>query len=456
VRSSTRSSGFCTVKICFFITVTIIAGAAAFSPGRGMAARTMSLDQCIEQGIKNNTTLQAARFDVQSAGHEIKAARADFFPSLSTGYAVNEIISESAIGQTDQDYLDQNIRRFNVKLSQILYSGQRIINTYDKARIRKKVIEAETLMDLLELEYKIETTFYRLLKAKQDMIAGTESVERLAESVKSARAFFKRELVPYVNVLQAQVDLADAEEKLGISTNDVNRERVALFSLMNQPDDADIIFSGDLAPVAPAVPEFTTTLGKALENRPDIESLGLQMEIARKEAAIALGKYLPSARLDAVYNDQKNDYDTDVSSSDRDQHNKYWSVGVNVTWELFDGGRGWYEKKKFDTQVRRFKALINEAENTISTGIRQALLSMAEADQRMRGSLSALEAAKEYFALEENRLNAGISTIPDFLDSQDRLIRSQGNYAQAILDFRLAESELKLMVGKTPNISQIK
>jgi outer membrane protein TolC len=420
----------------------------------------MTLDQCLEQGIKNNTTLQAARFDIKSAGYDIKAARADFFPSLSTGYGLNEIISERAIGPTESDYLDQNIRRFNVKLSQILYYGQRIVNTYDKARIRQKVIEAETLMDLLELEYKIETTFYRLLKAKQDMIAGKESVERLAESVKSARAFFERELVPYVNVLQAQVDLADAQEKLAISKNDVNRERVALFSLMNEPGDQDVVFSGDLAPVAPAVPDFTTTLAKALENRPDIESLGLQMEIARKEGRIALGKYLPTARLDAVYNDQNNDYDslagTGITSYDRDQHNQYWSVGVNVTWELFDGGRGWYEKRKFDTQVQRFKALINEAENTISAGLRQALLSMAEADQRMQGSLSALEAAKEYFALEENRLNAGISTIPDFLDAQDRLIRSQGNYARAILDFRLAESELKLMVGKTPNISLIK
>jgi outer membrane protein len=452
-----RRSCFWKVKIWFFITFAIMAGTGVLFPGPGLAVRTMTLEQCIEQGIKNNTTLQAARFDVKSADHDIKAARADFFPSLSTGYSVNEIISQSSSGPAETDYLDQNIHRFNVKLSQILYSGQRIVNTYDKARTRKKVIEAQTLMDLLELEYKIETTFYRLLKAKQDVITGTESVERLAESVKSAKAFFERELVPYVNVLQARVDLADAQEKLGIAKNDVNRERVALFSLLNQPVDPDVVFSGELAPVAPEVPDFTTTLEKALENRPDIESLGLQMEIAQKEADIALGKYLPSVRLDAGYNDHDNDYDSPGfsggTSFDRDQRNRYWSVGVNVTWELFDGGRGWYEKKKFNTQEQKFKALINEAENTISAGIRQALLSMAEADQRMQGSLSALEAAEEYFALEENRLNAGISTIPDFLDAQDRLIRSQGNYDRAILDFRLAESELKLMIGKTPNTS---
>ncbi|MFO7883885.1 MAG: TolC family protein [Desulfobacteraceae bacterium] len=432
-----------------------MAGSVVLLPGPGLAGTTMTLEQCIETGIKNNTTLQAARFDVKSAEYDIKGARADFFPSVSAGYTVNEIISHSSEGPADTDYLDQNISRFNVKLSQILYSGRRIVNTYDKACIRKKVIEAETLMDLLELEYRIETTFYRLLKAKQDVITGTESVERLTESVNAARAFFERELVPFVNVLQARVDLADAREKLGISRNDVNRERVTLFSLMNQPEDPDIVFSGDLAPVAPAVPDFKITLEKALENRPDIESLDLQMEIAQKEAEIALGKYLPSVSLDAGYNDLDNDYDELGTSGDyaydRDQKNRYWTVGVNVTWELFDGGRGWYEKKKYDTQMQKFKALINEAENTISTGIRQALLSMAEADQRRESSLGALEAAEEYYALEKNRLNARISTIPDFLDAQDRLIRSQSNYARAILDFRLAESELKLMVGKTPN-----
>jgi outer membrane protein len=268
-----------------------------FSPA---GVQVMTLDQCIEQGIENNTTLKAARFDVQGAGHDIKAARADFFPSLSSGYSNNEIIAViSSKGPTETDYLDQNIRQFNIRLSQILYSGERIVNTYHKAKVRKKVMEAETLMDLLELVYRIETTFYRLMKAKQDVIAGTDSVETLTESVKSAEAFFENQLVPYVNVLQARVDLADAAENLSIAQNNVNRERVALFSLMNQPEDPDVEFSGELAPVTPEVPEFNTVQAKALENRPDIESLTLQLDMAEKDADIAMGRYRPTVRLEA-------------------------------------------------------------------------------------------------------------------------------------------------------------
>lgn len=83
--------------------------------------------------------------------------------------------------------------------------------------MNKKVVEAEAFMDQLELVYNIEITFYRLMKAKQDVIATSQAVERLAEGVRSAQAFFDGQLVPYVDVLQAQVDLADAIENLGIA-----------------------------------------------------------------------------------------------------------------------------------------------------------------------------------------------------------------------------------------------
>jgi outer membrane protein TolC len=437
-----------------YMIAVVVTGLLIFLPGSGTAGRVMTLDLCLEQGIENNTTLKAALFDIQSAAHDIKAARAAFLPSLSTGFSSTDLISENAKGPTETDFLDQKYRQFNIKLSQILYNGQRLVNTYNKAKVRKKVIEAETLMHLLEQVYKIEITFYRLMKAKQDVIAGLESVENLMESVKAAESFFKQELVPYVDVLQARVDLADAREKLGIAKNNVNRERVALFTLMNLPEDPSIEFSGDLSPVNPDIPDFDVTLANALDKRPDIESLTLQVDMAEKDADIAMGKYLPSVRLDAGYNDADRDYDEmGVSGGvtyDRDQRNRYWSAGVYVSWELFDGGRAWYQKERYKTQAQKINVLIDEAKNTISSGIRQALLSMAEANQRTQAALEALEAAEEYYALEERRLEAGLSTIPDFLDAQSRLVRARGNHAQAILDFRLAESELKLMTGKPP------
>ena len=84
----------------------------------------------------------------------------------------------------------------------------------------------------------------------------------------------------------------------------------------------------------------------------------------------------------------------------------------------------------------------------ISTGIRKALYAMSEAEVRILDSDDALMAAKENYAAQENRLRAGVSTIPALLDAQDRLVRAQVNKNRAILDYQLARSELKLMTGE--------
>ncbi len=406
----------------------------------------MTLAQCLKTGMENNPSLEAAQFDVDISAQGIKQARADFLPSISSSYSMSPINSISAKGATDTDYVDKDVRSFSIRLTQILYSGSRITNTYQRARISKNLAKTEKALAAMELAYRIETTFYKLMKAKQDVLTTQESVSRLTESVKSAEAFLKRELVPWVNVLQARVDLADAQDLYKIAQNDVNRQRVELFSLMNQSLDPAIAFSGRLNSLLATEPVFDDSLKYALDNRPDIKSLVHQLEIAEKDAQIAMGKYLPTVKFDVGYYDRDDEYEQ--YGAERDQRNRYWSGGVTASWDLFDGGRAWYEKEKYNTQAKKISALIEDAKNEIATGIYNALYSMNEAKQRIKSSAEALTAANEYYDVEENRLKAGLSTIPSLLDAQDRLLRAQANETRATLDYQLAVSELKFYTGK--------
>jgi len=409
----------------------------------------MTLEQCLKTGMGNNPSLKASRFDVDISAQGIKQARADFLPSISSSYSMTPIRSISSKGPTDSDYVDKDVNSFSVRLTQILYSGSRITNTYKRARISEQLAKTEMELAGMELAYRIETTFYKLMKAKQDVITTEESVSRLTESVKSAEAFSKRELVPWVNVLQARVDLADAQDLYKIAKNDVNRQRVELFSLMNQRLDPAIEFYGRLNPLLTTEPVFDDSLKYALDNRPDIKSLVHQLEIADKDAKIAMGKYLPTVKFDIGYYDRNDEYDQpDQNENSRDQRNRYWSGGVTASWDLFDGGRAWYEKEKYNTQAKKITALIEDVKNEIATGIYNALYSMNEAKQRIKSCAEALTAANEYYDVEENRLKAGVSTIPSLLDAQDRLLRAQANETRATLDYQLAVSELKFYTGK--------
>jgi outer membrane protein TolC len=126
-------------------------------------------------------------------------------------------------------------------------------------------------------------------------------------------------------------------------------------------------------------------------------------------------------------------------------------AGLFLSWDLFDGGKAWYENEKYEIEAQRFRTLVVDALNTISTGIRRALYSLAEAEQRIAASTSALDAAEKNYQAEDNRLKAGVSTITALLDAQSRLVRAQVNAANAAFDYRLAQSELKLMTARPEN-----
>ncbi len=436
-----------------FFYVSVFVFILILLPHITQAGNRMGLDQCIAIGVENNPKLQAAKADITSAEYGIKSVRADFFPSLFSGTSITQLISRESKGPSDADYMDQVISSSHVKLSQTLLGGFRIIGAYKRAKEYKQYIEAQAAMKKLELVYDIKSRFYILMKAKEDVVAQGESVSQLTESLNAAKAFFEKELVPYVDVLQAQVDLADAQDRLGIARNNIRRERALLFSLMNLPEDENIIFySPTTAKCFEYSPDFQTILAQALASRPDIKALSHQLNIARRDVKNSFGKYLPTVRLEGGYYDHKRNYEKLGKSFnrtyDRDQHNEYWSWGVNASWTFFDGGRAWYERRQHQTQAMKIQHLLDDAKSTIATGIKRALLAMGEAQQRMKTSQTSLEAAREYYKGEEKRLKAGISTIPALLTAHDRLTRAKGNTNRARLDYQLACAQLELMLGK--------
>lgn len=236
------------------------------------------------------------------------------------------------------------------------------------------------------------------------------------------------------------VDLADARQQLSKINNTVDRKKSELFVLMNQPFNSEIIFSGSLDYYPKG---FNMTSKQCLENaiarRPDLKSLSYQISMTEKDIKIAEGKYHPIVKLNAGYYDQDKDYDISNSS---DQRNKYWSAGVNLSWSLFDGGRAWYEKRRSKIEMDRIREQVKDIKSRLEAGIVTALMSLSEAEDRIKATSESVIASKEYYEMENKRFQAGIATIASVLDAQVRVTRADGSYNQALLDYQLARAEL--------------
>lgn len=406
---------------------------------------TMTLDDCIQVILEENPTLRASRYALSSAEQDVKMARADFLPSLSASGGYIFLDSVDTSGAADADYVKQQRLDAGLSLSQTLYAGKRITNTYDRAEARTRVIAEERDDMASRLTYRLRVRFFELMKAGEDVIVAEETVKHLEAVLATAEAFFENEMTPYAQVLQARVDLADARQKLGIAENTVERKRSEIFALMNRPYTERVTFSGGLNHYTISFEmDEGACIATGLENRSDLQSLVHQLTVLEKDAAVALGKYLPMVKFSAGFYDQDRDYDHDLV---RDQHNTYWSAGMNISWNLFDGGRGWHEREKYHIEMKRIQEQIDEIRAGMESGIRAALFSLAESEARMATTLEGVMAANEYHEREEKRFEAGIATIASVLDAQERLTRARGSHAQALLDYQLVRAELHYLMG---------
>ncbi len=430
-------------NLFYIITVFTIIFLASISDRIGDFAfaedKVLSLDDCLKIGLANNPKLKSAKFMVDSAQEDINAAKADFLPSVNAGANYNNISSIDSSGTIDFDYIDQQNTNYNIGVSQILYAGKRLVNSRDRAVERRKMFLEEKAYTQAELTYQIKVVYFQLMKAKQDVQVGIDTVKRLEADVATARAFYEKEMAPYAQVLQAEVDLADARQELSRINNTVDRKKSELFVLMNQPFNSDTTFLGGLDYYSKG---FNMTskecLDQAVANRPDLKSLSHQMAMTEKDVQIAEGKYHPMVKLNAGYYDQDKDYDTQNS----DQRNTYWSAGLNLSWTLFDGGRGWYEKRRSKIEMDRIREQVKDIKSRLEAGIVTALMSLSEAEGRINATAESVTASKEYYDMETKRFQAGIATIASVLDAQVRVTRADGSYNQALLDYQLARAEL--------------
>lgn len=407
----------------------------------------LDLQDAVELGLDRNHRIQAADHVIEKSSFEVKSVRGRFLPSLSAGYNWTYLDNQKARGRDDPDYLDQNQETWRVSLQQTLFAGKTIVNSYQRAKMQVEASQLEKRGEERELIRKIQEQFLMLLKAKEDQRSLEHTVERLEVGKNAAESFASRQMLPYVEVLQAKVELQEAKQKLSKAKNEVTIHETRLNAMLNLDDSYEVFYAGELADINLRQQfEISRCIQDALENRTDLKYIEKRIGMVDKEKSIALGRKMPRVSLEMSAIDRTRDYDNE-DMFQQDQRNQYWTAGVNVEWQIFSGGEQYYRYKGIDREIKRFESLRDDTASAIRTEVRSAYLRLEEARQRVSATRSNLETAREGYAMEEERLDRRIGTIQALLNAQDRLTRSDANLNQALLDYQRALADLYFAMG---------
>ncbi|SDN43059.1 Outer membrane protein TolC [Desulfonauticus submarinus] len=405
-------------------------------------ARTYTLEQLLNLGLKNNPLITASKHALQAGKYGEKAAHSQMGPKLTSKYIFLQ--KDKAPTLNGVQIGDKHLWIFELNLHQPLFTGTYLLNSYQKAKIQKEQLSQQIKKVRLEIAFQIKQTYFNLLKGKALVKSISKSIERLQNHLKVIENFYKLGLKPKIEVLQAKTELAKTEQQIIEAKNFVSTQKALLATLANLSEEPEVKDTTNLEYI-PFLLSLAKCQQEALKNRPEIFIAQKSIEVAEKEEKMAKSAFFPQIGADATY--YRYGTDPDVKGTPYEPPSK-WEVSIGAKWVLFESGSTMFKVKQAKQNIYRLKSIYHDLKNKIKLEVKTAYLNLQSAKQSILATKKALAEAKETFLLATARYEANLGSNTDVLDAQAKLTEAESKYISALANYNIALANLQKSMGQ--------
>lgn len=414
----------------------------------------LTLGEAIATALQHNPGLIAAAYASTGAAEGSEQAKSRRLPrvelSETASYTTNptlvfsNLLGQEKFGMTNFAIPSLNepdpLTNFNgrVALIQPIYAGGRIQAGVSAASHMESAARGR------EIRYRQETIFETIRTYQGALLARRQrQVAEMAREAASAHLRVAEDLVGEglavpSDVMRVKVRLAEIQEMVIRAEAGEAIARAALEAVMGVRPERPYELLEPAGPVG-ALPDVEASVSAALEGRPDLKAAREEVEASSQGTRASKGIRRPQAGLYAAY-DINND--TLIGSSGQN-----WSVMVNLTWSLLDGGESSSRVRQSLEEESRARAMVSVFEARAALEVRHAHAELAGAIARLEAARSAATEAEEASRIVKDRYEGGLATITDLLDQETALTSARTRAAQAEYDRRNGKAALALAVG---------
>ena len=429
--------------------------------------KPITLEQAIELSLKNNKDIENARLDVERAEDVVREERAALFPTLSLTsdleYSGSNVIIDSVTDEEIEETAESNGISLEAS-EEFIESNNEDVFIFDSSLILNydiftsggraasiRAAEKELRSTELNLEVIVEQTrfdtasdYYDLQDSDASVAIQRAAVDDATQTLRDAQLLERAGLGTRFDVLQAEVELAQAEQAVttALANQSIARRQLA--------ETLSVSHSTDLS-TADAIEEAGTwdlglseTIVQAFKNRAELEQFLLDKEISEEERTIALSNIRPTVSASASYS-VDDDFEDEADFGDQ------YTVGLGLQWTLFDGGAARALARQAEKDAEIAETLFADQRNQIRFAVEQAFFQLESNQDNIGTARREVELAEESLRLARLRFQAGVGTQTDVIDAQTELTTSRGNLLSSIIDYNQSYADLLRQVSNTPD-----
>ena len=437
----------------------------------------ITLEQAIELGLDNNQDLREAELNLERSFRELDEARAELYPDLflQSNYSFSRDASAELgfegnrdrnrrqgiddITSEERDLFEQQTGRDirqgggeedttsftgSLRLSYDIYNGgQREANI----RRAKRVVD----FNQLDLErateqviFEIKRDYYSLQNADSQVEIERGAVEDALQTLRDAQLLEQAGLGTRFDVLRAEVELANAQQRLTTANATQATARRQLVETLSLGEQIDIVTADEITPVGEWDLSLESSIVLAYQNRAELEQFLINREINDAQRQIELSQIRPQL---AVFGEL--DF-LEVTGDGFDPTTGY-SVGATLQWTLFDGGAARARARQEEVDIAIAENNYSGQRDEVRLEVEQAFFDLEANQDNISTSQKAVELAEESLRLARLRFQAGVGTQTDVIEAQTELTTARGNLLNAIVEYNQSFNELQRAITDIPD-----
>ena len=421
-----------------------IAAALLLAAAGPAAAET--LRQAWRLAIARNQALAAAQADVQGARDRERAARDARWPSVSAtaGYThlgqspQLDVVTPAFAFRSGPIFKNNQYVSGSVQMRIPLYTGGAIRAGISAARAGLAGASAQERAMLADLKLEVADGYVGVLRSQRRLAVADAAVRSLRSHLRDVRAMYARQLVAKSDLLAAEVALANARETKVNAANSVQIAQAEYNRLLGEPlgrvpqlADALPAYPVDMLPLA-------TLLRRALASRPELRALASRAGSLAARARAKTASRLPQLAAVGGFTH----FDNQILNREN-----FSTVGVGLTWKLFDGGQAANEADALRAESRAAGHRLANLRSRIELQVRTDWLALAAARAEVAASRAATAQAAENLRISRELYGAGLASNTQVLEAVALSTRAAQNHDDAVLDEALAKIMLAYAVG---------
>ncbi|NOQ91441.1 MAG: TolC family protein [Flavobacteriaceae bacterium] len=460
-----------------------------FAQESNLDQKKWTLRECVDYAIENNLTIKQSEYDISLSEIDRKDAIGNFLPSINlngshswNGGLTTDVTTGVLRNQTTQTTSG------GVSSGIVIYGGLQNHNQLRRADL--SILANRYQLDKIkdDISLNVINAYLQILFGKEAVNVALPQLEISREQLNRTNKLVEAGTLPKGDLLEIQATLANDEQNLIVTQNNVEIALISLAQLLQLNDYKNFDVADDEIESLPLVNLANYSVDdiykKALENRNEIKVAQTNIEIAGKDIKLAKGALQPT--LSGFYNwnsrysnlDRVVGFEVDANDPTRvigqvegtgenvitqntipitgssngfsDQFfdlNKGSSFGLSLRVPILNGFRASNSVKRAEVFYEKQKNRLGEEELVLEKIIHTVYADALGALKIYEAAQKTLNAQDGAFRYAQEKFNVGVLNSFDFSQIKNRVVKANSDFLRAKYDFIFKVKLLEFYYG---------